>query len=107
MKKIFKFEVYVPTEYCDTVKDAMFTAGAGKLGSYDKCSWQTTPGVGQFRPLDGSNPFIGSRNKTEKVEEIKIEMICPEESIKDVISAINSNHPYETPAFQYWEVAGE
>ena len=101
---IFKIEVYVPEKYCEALKSAMFNAGAGKLGNYDWCSWQSTTGIGQFRPLKGSSPFLGEPNKIEKVEEIKIELICKEKYLNDVISAINQHHPYETPAFQYWKV---
>ena len=101
---IFKLEVYVPVKYCEMMKTAMFDAGAGKLGNYDCCAWQSYEGTGQFRPLDGSSPFIGQTGKTEKVKEIKIELICDEKYLKDIISAIKIHHPYETPAFQYWQV---
>ena len=101
---IFKIEVYIPEKYCDTLKSAIFNAGAGKLGDYDCCSWQISKGKGQFRPLKGSSPFLGETNKVEEVEEIKIELICKEKYLNDVILAINQHHPYETPAFQYWKV---
>ena len=101
---IFKIEVYIPEKYCDTLKFAMFNAGAGKLENYDCCSWQSSKGIGQFRPLKGSSPFLGEPNKIEKVEEIKIELICKKKYLNDVILAINKYHPYETPAFQYWKV---
>ena len=102
---IFKIEVYVPEEYCDTLKSAMFNAGAGKLGNYDCCAWQSSTGTGQFRPLKGSSPFLGKTDRIEKVEEIKIELICKEDVIENVITAIKKHHPYETPAFQYWKVS--
>jgi len=100
----FKFEIYVPEYFCEKLKSAVFNAGAGKLGKYDCCAWQTFTGTGQFRPLDGSSPFLGQTGKIEKVKEIKIELICEEKYIGDVIKAIKKNHPYETPAFQYWKV---
>ncbi len=102
---IFKIEVYVPEEYCDTLKSAMFNAGAGKLGNYDCCAWQSSTGTGQFRPLKGSSPFLGETDRIEKVEEVKIELICKEDVIENVITAIKKHHPYETPAFQYWKVS--
>ncbi len=102
---IFKIEVYVPEKYCDTLKTAMFNAGAGKLGNYDCCAWQSSTGTGQFRPLRGSSPFLGKTGQIEKVEEIKIELICKEDVLENVINAIKKSHPYETPAFQYWKVS--
>lgn len=55
----------------------MFDAGAGGLGDYQECSWQTL-GQGQFRPLKGSQPFLGETDKLEKVVEYKVEMLCQE-----------------------------
>ena len=103
--KMIKLEFYVTENYAEKVKDALFDAGAGRIGNYDRCSWETT-GTGQFRPLEGSRPHIGEQNKTEQVKELKIEMVCSEDLIEKVISALKSAHPYETPAYQYWKVEG-
>jgi hypothetical protein len=106
MKKTFiKLECYIPETHLDCVKQAIFSAGAGTIGDYDCCSWETT-GRGQFRPLAGSSPFFGVRNKVEYVDEIKLETVCPIEKIADIIIALKAAHPYETPAYQYWEVNG-
>jgi hypothetical protein len=98
-----KLEVYVPATHVEALKTALFTAGAGTIGNYDCCCYQTV-GTGQFRPLEGSKAFIGEKGKVEKIEEIKIELLCPEETIQGVIAALKKAHPYETPAFQYWTV---
>ncbi|MDD5596539.1 MAG: YqfO family protein [Victivallaceae bacterium] len=102
-KNCVKLEIYVPEEYAGKLKAALFEAGAGKIGNYDCCCWQT-PGTGQFRPLAGSNAFIGKQGNIEKVPETKIELLCPAEKIKEIIEALKKAHPYETPAFQYWNV---
>jgi len=102
MNKIYKIEVYVPEKYCEKLKREMFNAGAGKFRNYDLCAWQTIDGIGQFRPLNGSNPFVGKAGSVEKVREIKIELVCEEKYLEKTIKAINKFHPYETPAFQYW-----
>ena len=99
----FRFEVYVPTNYTEKVKESMGKAGAGKLGNYDSCFW-TTKGEGQFRPLKDSNPFIGKLNEIEKVEESKIECIVEKKYINDVIKEMKKSHPYEMPSYQYWPV---
>ena len=100
-EEFYRFETYVPAPNVDAVKEALAAAGAGKLGNYDSCMWQTL-GTGQFRPLDGSNPTIGSHGVVEQVQEFKLEMIVAKDKIKDVVAALRKSHPYETPAFQYW-----
>ncbi len=101
---MYKICCYVPSSNVEAVKDALFAAGAGKIGDYDHCCWQTL-GVGQFRPLPGSHPAIGHIGNPEKVEEYKLEMVCADECIKDVVAALHRAHPYETPAYDCWQLA--
>lgn len=98
-----KLEVYVPLSHSDKLKTALFETGAGKLGNYDCCCFEVT-GTGQFRPLEGSEAFIGQKGSIEKVEEVKLEMLCPAKKIKDIVKILKATHPYETPAFDYWPV---
>ena len=100
---MFHIAFYVPTEYAEKVKKAMFSAGAGKMGNYEDCSFEFS-GIGQFRPLAGSQPFIGSQGALEKVEELKVEMVCEEKYLKAAIGALKSSHPYETPAYYVIEI---
>lgn len=92
------FSFYVPVKDAEKVKKAMFEAGAGRMGNYDHCSFDIR-GIGQFRPLSGSHPNIGSEGKIEQVEEMKVEMVLEDEVLDDVIRALKKTHPYETPAF--------
>ena len=101
--KYRRIDVYVPETHAEAVKQAMFEAGAGRIGNYDCCCFQTV-GRGQFRPLDGASPYLGSAGQVEHVTEWKLEMIFPEEKLREVISALRRAHPYETPAFQHWSV---
>ena len=101
--KYRRIDVYVPETHAEAVKQAMFEAGAGRIGNYDCCCFQTV-GRGQFRPLDGSSPYLGSVGQVEHVTEWKLEMIFPEEKLGEVIAALRRVHPYETPAFQHWRV---
>jgi hypothetical protein len=94
---MYKICFYVPVTHTEQVKTAMFEKGAGKISNYSCCAWQVL-GEGQFKPLDGSNPFIGEQNRLEKVSEYKVEMLCDEKLIKNVIAALRSAHPYEEPA---------
>ena len=98
----YKLVVYIPVDYVEQVKAAIFTAGAGKQGYYDQCCWQTL-GKGQFRPLAGSDPFIGAESKVngtvEQVDEYRVEVLCEEASLEDVVQALKAAHPYEEPAY--------
>lgn len=101
---MYKLCFYVPETHLDIVKQALFEAGAGKIGQYDYCAWQTL-GQGQFRPLADSRPFSGEQDQVETVTEYKVEMVCADELIKTVIAALRATHPYEEPAFAVWQLA--
>ncbi len=100
MKKCGMYSIifYVPASHLESVKTALFDKGAGRVGNYDCCCWQTL-GTGQFRPLPGSQPHVGKENIVERIEEYKVEMVCQEKNLKKVIVALLENHPYETPAY--------
>ena len=100
---MYKISVFVPESNAEPVKQAMFEAGAGRIGDYDHCCWQT-PGQGQFRPLQGSSPTIGQQDRIETVAELKVEMVCDEAHIRDVVAALKSSHPYEEPAYDIWRL---
>lgn len=99
---LLSFIFYVPESHLEKVKDAIFAAGAGKIGNYDSCSWQTK-GVGQFRPLENSQPHLGKIGKVEAVVEWKVEVVCEKTRIHDVLAAFQKAHPYETPAYMIFE----
>jgi hypothetical protein len=100
---MYKLCFYVPESHLDAVKIAVFAAGAGRIGNYDSCCWQVL-GEGQFRALDGSQPFIGQQGLVEKVAEWKVEMVCDDALIRDVIAALKTAHPYEEPAYDVWRL---
>lgn len=100
---MYQLIFYVPESHLESVKAALFKAGAGRIGDYDHCAWQTL-GSGQFRPLSGSTPFIGTVNQTESLAEYKVEMVCEAGRIKAVLQALLSAHPYQTPAYSVLEM---
>ena len=100
---MYKLSVFIPESHLEPVKSAMFTAGAGRIGNYDCCSWQTL-GQGQFRALDNSQPYIGTQGEIEQVSEYKVEMVCEDNLIKDTIAAMKQAHPYEEPAYDAWKL---
>lgn len=100
---MFKLCVYIPVSHLEPVKQALFAAGAGRIGDYDSCCWQVK-GEGQFRPLDGSQPFIGQTGEVERVEEYRVETVCADEVVDNVLAAMRAAHPYEEPAFDLWRL---
>jgi len=100
---MFRISVYVPYAHLEAVKLAMFSAGAGRVGVYDMCCWQTK-GEGQFRPLLGSAAFVGVVDKLERVAEYKLEMVCVSSYIKQALIAMQAAHPYEEVAYNVYPV---
>ncbi|MCI0912260.1 MULTISPECIES: NGG1p interacting factor NIF3 [Pseudomonas] len=100
---MYKLAFFVPASHVDVVKAAVFAAGGGRIGDYDHCAWQTL-GQGQFRPLDGSQPFLGQTGQVEVVEEWKVELVVADDLIAQVVAALRLSHPYETPAFEVWRL---
>lgn len=103
---MYKICFYVPESHLEKVKEALFAAGAGRIGDYDHCCWQTR-GTGQFRPLAGSRPHIGAEGRLETLEEYKVEMVCHERIIDAAVRALRESHPYEEPAFDVWKLSEE
>jgi hypothetical protein len=99
-----KLTVYIPESHLEPVKDALFAAGAGTYAAYDRCCWQVL-GQGQFRPLAGSDPFLGHVGAVERVSEYRVEMICGDDRVAAVTAALRAAHPYEEPAFDFVRVA--
>ncbi len=93
-----KLVFFVPADHAERVKRAVFDAGAGRYRNYDSCSWQTA-GKGQFRPLPGSTPFIGSRGEIEVGDELRVETICEDGVVRAAVEALLAAHPYEEPAY--------
>ena len=101
---MYKLAFFVPASHVEVVKAAVFAAGGGRIGDYDHCAWQTL-GQGQFRPLDGSQPFLGQTGQVEVVEEWKVELVVADDLIAQVVAALKQSHPYETPAYEVWQLA--
>lgn len=93
-----KITFYVPETHLEQVKAALFAAGAGRIGAYDRCAWQVK-GQGQFRPLAGSNPFIGLQGVVEVLDEYKVELVCDDSQVHAALAALKLAHPYEEPAY--------
>ncbi|HEX7311124.1 MAG TPA: hypothetical protein VF232_08080 [Gaiellaceae bacterium] len=98
-----KLVVFVPPEALDAVRDALFAAGAGRIGGYERCSWYSE-GTGTFFGGEGTAPSVGESGRDERVPELRLETVFPVELHEQVIGALQRAHPYEEPAFDVYEL---
>lgn len=98
--------VFVPKDYSENVKEALFAAGAGNIGFYDECSF-TLNGKGTFRPVEGSNPFSGQQDIRENADEDMISVIFEDYKKGKIVSAMKAAHPYEEVAYQIYQLDNE
>jgi hypothetical protein len=95
---MYKLTFYVPDSHVEQVKAAVFAAGAGRMCDYEHCCWQVL-GQGQFKPMQGAQPFLGQVDRLETVDEWRVEMVVDDRDLSAVIAAFKQAHPYETPAY--------
>ena len=98
-----KLVVFVPVEALDAVRDAIFAAGAGRIGGYERCCWYSE-GTGTFVGGEGTAPAVGEAGVEERVPELRLETVYPVAKHGDVIAALKLAHPYEEPAFDVYEL---
>ena len=103
-RDIDKWVIFVPVRDAEAVRDAVFAAGAGHIGDYSHCSWSVA-GTGQFLPLDGATPAIGTVGSVERVSEDRVEVVAPARLRAQVLAALRASHPYEEPAFDVVSLA--
>jgi hypothetical protein len=96
-----KLVVFVPAGALDEVRGALFEAGAGRIGEYERCSWYTE-GTGTFLGGEGTQPTIGERGVEERVAECRLETVYPAERHEEIVAALRRAHPYEEPAFDVY-----
>ena len=101
-----KLVVFVPADHAEQLKNALFEIGCGIQGNYDRCGY-SLKGLGQFRPLEGANPYLGQENQEEHMEEERIEVLYPTGLQRTVIQTLYDNHPYEEPAFDLLPLENE
>ncbi|MDO8657875.1 MAG: YqfO family protein [Candidatus Levybacteria bacterium] len=106
MEEMVKIVVFVPLTHTDIVRRAMGDAGAGMIGNYSHCTF-SSKGYGRYKPLQGANPAIGKVGKFEKVEEERIETMCPKKKAKEVIATIKKVHPYEEVALDIYPLINQ
>ena len=97
----FKLVTFVPESDLAKVSDAIFGAGAGRIGNYEQCSFRLA-GQGTFFGSDETNPTVGHKGRRENVDEVRLEVVVPEASLSAVVKAMRSAHSYEEPAFDLY-----
>ncbi|MBA7529351.1 GTP cyclohydrolase 1 type 2 [subsurface metagenome] len=104
--KLAKLVTFVPDEYAEKVRTAIFEGGAGTIGNYDSCSYNTS-GQGTFRGGENTNPFIGEKGKMHFEKETRIETIVPQHLVPDVVKRLLESHPYEEVAYDIYPLQNE
>lgn len=100
-EELIKICIYVPDSHVREMKEALGDAGAGFIGNYSHCQFETR-GTGSFKPLEGTKPFIGKQNQMEYVDEVKIETIVEYSQLNEVVQKMLQAHPYEEPAYDLY-----
>jgi hypothetical protein len=95
---------FVPEDALDATRDAVFAAGAGRIGDYERCSWYTA-GTGTFRGGEGTDPAIGDPGREERTPELRVETVVPAELTDAVVAALVEAHPYEEVAYDLYPLA--
>ncbi len=97
----YKLVWFVPREALERTRDAVFRAGAGRIGDYERCSWYTA-GTGTFLGGVATKPSVGEAGREERVAELRVETVVPVERAREVVDALVAAHPYEEVAFDLY-----
>jgi hypothetical protein len=95
---------FVPESALDATRGAVFAAGAGRIGGYERCSWYAA-GTGTFQGGQGTAPAVGEAGREERVPELRVETVVPDDVLEAVVAALRAAHPYEEPAYDLYRLA--
>jgi hypothetical protein len=99
--KLHKLVWFVPREALEQTRAAVFDAGAGRIGDYERCSWYTA-GTGTFLAGQGTKPTVGEVGREQRVAELRVETVVPVDLVGDVVRALLTAHPYEEVAYELY-----
>jgi len=105
-KNRYKVIVFVPVSHLEIVSEAIFMAGGGVIGDYDKCSYRVN-GKGTFKGNENTNPKIGTKQNFEVVDEVRLEVLVNQWDLDKVLTALKNSHPYEEPAYDIIPLANK
>ncbi|HYH01742.1 MAG TPA: Nif3-like dinuclear metal center hexameric protein [Bacillota bacterium] len=98
-----KIVVFTPASHREAIREAMAAAGAGEIGDYRECSFESS-GTGTFRPGSLSHPYVGQPDNLEAVAEVRLEMVVDQARVNRVLAAVYQNHPYEEPVVDVYSL---
>ena len=96
----------MPEDALDATRDAVFEAGGGRIGDYERCSWYAA-GTGTFYGAEGTAPALGESGREERVAELRVETVVSERKIRDAVVALKLAHPYEEPAYDVYQLVDQ
>jgi hypothetical protein len=99
--RLRKLVWFVPQDALEATRDAVFAAGAGRIGAYERCSWFAA-GTGTFLPREGAEPTVGEVGREQRVVELRVETVVSAERAADVVRALLAAHPYEEVAYELY-----
>jgi hypothetical protein len=99
--RLHKLVWFVPEDALEATREAVFQAGAGRIGDYTRCSWYTA-GTGTFLGGDGTDPAVGEPGREERAPELRVETVVPDGRAREVVAALRAAHPYEEPAIDLY-----
>lgn len=91
----------MPREALEATRSAVFDAGAGRIGDYERCSWYAA-GTGTYVGGEGTTPARGEAGREQRVAELRVETVVPDDLLADVLAALKRAHPYEEPAYDVY-----
>ena len=95
-RDVVKLEIFVPESHLEQVQRALWSVDAGHIGAYDRClSWSRVHSC--WRPLEGTNPFLGEPGELCRAEELKVEVCCLRSRLSETLAAVRAAHPYQEP----------
>jgi hypothetical protein len=100
----YKLVWFVPREALEATRNAVFAAGGGRIGDYERCSWYAA-GTGTFRGGKDTDPSVGEAGREERVAELRVETVVAEERVREVVAALIAAHPYEEVAYDLYVLA--
>ena len=104
-QEVYKLEIFLPESHFDAVREALWSVDAGHIGAYDRCmSWSRVHSC--WRPLEGTDPFLGTPGEVCRAEELKLEVCCLGERLAETLAAVRAAHPYEEPVINVIPLAG-
>ncbi len=101
--KLYKLVYFVPVDFAQSTRNAIFKTGAGNIGNYSNCSYNLL-GEGTFKARENTNPFVGEKGKLHTEKETRVEIIVLEHLINNVISTLINAHPYEEVAYDIYQI---